>query len=619
MTSYIQRAVTSLPTVTASAIVTGIFILYGLGLASLVVSGIHLAVGAVGYLFFVVIARWNTQIQQSVRFPVENTDQFGRLLLSVYFIFFGIATVVVSISAVRPTIYFVILTFLFIIISVQILLLDESDTKRVTVLLQLLLAHLHLALSLSLKYYYYFGKTDTLVHAGNSLNIIASRGISGVEGVYSSFPLWHVLTAIQHLLLNPGTGIWKTMFLIGGCTGVVAVLGSYLLISRIAERQTVAYFTALFVSASPTVIFYSAYSIPRSAIVGFIPIILLALLRFRDVRFMFLLLFLLVATVLYHPATPPFLILVLAGLAAISYATKLEADTRTKFYTRVTSLAVILAVGYWVYQSPTLVRALGGLLSVSTSGGTVRTPAPTTTLSDLFDRLYYAPVLLLVLFGTRWLLNNRTRIGTSQLIVGSLGFLFFFVAAPGPLDLVTAFVENFSFSRWRTYVFPFVLLSAAVGFVGITRQGNKKAKVASSLLLVALLTPALFGYPVAPDNPAVETDRSSAYFTESETTGIDRLLELSDSNVYADSQSRKLYQVRPERNRILNFQYRWEERDISIGQRGVGIYRYDEASDRSLLVRTPQRTEIRATSQELDPGLKQYSRVYDSGTVCGFI
>ena len=606
-------AVVYLPTLTAVTILASIPVLYFFNLANLLLNGFHLILGAIGYLTFIPLTRLSTAENQDATFSAKNSEKVSWVLIRCFFLLMSIATVILVFRSVRPQIYFVLMIIGYLIISSQLFIKGERNLN--TILFQLVFIHLHLVFSLSLRYHYYFGNTDTLPHAGNSLNVVNSHGISGIKGIYNSFPLWHVLTAENHIIVDLGQPIWTTMFLIGGCTGIVAILGSYSLISRVSSRYNIPLFTALLVSASPTVLFYSAYSIPRSVMIGFIPLSLLALVRSHNIRFVFILILFLFTTVLYHPATPPFLIIVLVGLAAVSLMNRAN---NSHFYSRIVLLATIISVGYWLYQSPRLLKALGGLLIASTSTGTIRATAPETTTLELFDRLYYAPILMFVLIGIRSILSNRSRINNSQIVFGALGFVFFFIAAPGPLDLIAALLENFSFSRWRTYLFPFILLTAAIGLLEILKSDRSRAKFICIIILIILFTPTLMGSQVASDNPAFETDRGDVYFTESEIIAFDRILWFSDQTVYTDVRHRKRYRVDSKIRQTSPLRYVSDTNSLAIGPDGVGIYRYSEASERSLLLQTESGPQTQVTGNDLKSPDGRFNYIYDSGSVYGF-
>jgi len=613
---FVDKAFQHLPTITVLAILSGFFLLYALGLVSILVGGIHLALGAVGYLLVLLIFRSDIHPSDIVSEPDVDNRSVSTLLLALFLLIFAVATVLVYVNSIRPLSYFALAILLYLVIAIQILVPTKQTWRDSVILGQTVLVHLHLAFSLSLKYHYYFGKTDTMPHAVNSLNVIEAGSISGVTGIYSGFPLWHTLTASSHLTWQPSLPIWKTMFLIGGCTGIVAILGSYAMASRLTGRNNVPFLTALLVSASPTVLFYSAYSIPRSAIVAFLPLIFLALIRFREARFVYTLSLLITSTILFHPATPPFLVLLFVAAVILSYAIETGVKGRSRTYARFTLIMLLLAVGYWIYQSPRLVSALGTLVLTSPGGGgVVQLGSTETTLSQLFDRFYYAPVLAAVLVGTNWLVNNRDRIPDSQFLFGGLGFAFFFVAAPGPLDLIAALVQNFSFSRWRTYVFPVILFTAAIGLVRVLETDRRIATSLGIVIVLVLLAPALLGYPVAPDNPAVDTDRSRSYFTESETLALDRMLAFNNQAVATDFQHRKLLQADPRGQRLYTLQYEPDTGKILLNSGQVGLYRYSEAANRSLLLQTPDRADVTVTGENLNRPTQNYNHIYDSGRV----
>lgn len=617
MQQHTQKALLYFPTFTAVIILLGGLFLYLFGFTNLVLGGMHLILGAVGYLLFKLIETPSSEQKYDLELARNSQNYLLLISLIVSMLILGISTIVVVNSEVRPHIYFSMIAITYFIIFLEILTLDGFGRKKVVVLGQCVLLHLHLVFSLSLKYYYYFGNTDTLPHANNSFNIISAQGISGIVGVYHNFPLWHILTASSHLIFEPNTGIWKTMFLIGGSTGTAAILSSYSLSSKISQHQKVAYFTAFLVSASPTIVFYSAYSIPRSAIVAFLPIIFLSLFNFREARFRALLILLLGVVVLYHPGSPPFIILVLGGIVAISYISKTGSIIMTRRYLQTTVLAILLTLGYWAFSSPTLVEGLSSLILTSTSGSAVRTQTGTNFL-ELFNRMYYAPILTTVLIGTKWLIDNQTRINNSYSIMGKLGFVFFFVAAPGPLDLITTLIDNFSFSRWRTYVFPFILLTAATGLVQVFKHNEQKIKYIGIIFIIVLLISPLFGSSIAPDNPAIESERSKSYFLESETKALDWTLSFSDQRVYTDKYHRRLYQAHPLDKKFLTLQYDTYSQSLDMGRNGVGIYRYSEAHSNSIIIRSDQGAEMQITDNDISSFDKRRSRIYDSGSVLGF-
>lgn len=604
----------SLPTIIATVILVSAIVLYFTDYINLLMSGAHLLIGASGYLLILVaIKHYGSEVLEGPRTTAKTGQRFW-VLTATCLILFAIATLLIALNPIRPVAYFMLITVIYITIALQIAQSPSSNLMRSTLLFELIFVHLSLVYSLSLKYYYYFGRVDVLTHVRHTASIAETGQISGIIGIYESFPLWHILSFSQHIIITPGWEIWKTQFILGGITGLIAILGTYSLTKYILPDMEIPFYSALFVSASPTILFYSSYAIPRSAIGSFIVLILLLLIKMKNSRDIILLLILIISAVIYHPATPPFLILIICGLTGLTYLYEPNNSNRLKYYFTIIILSLVLTVAYWTYQSSLVIALMAELFFTSTPDGPIRTVSPQISLFELFDNFYYAPLLTMILIGMKQILNERSKLSAQTVVFSIIGLILLAIIVPGPMALFSKLIGDLSFVRWRLYAYPFVLILASFGFAKIFTNERQPFRIIGIILLILFLIPAIFGSLVAPDNPTIDTDRRTGYLTESEVTAFDSVIEFSDENVYTDYVTSQYFTASDHRDNVRMLKYAENSNSLS-DQDGMIIYRQSHASERSILVHDSHGQGIRVTAADLDDQVLRKNKVYSSGSV----
>lgn len=610
----LQKGLTSLPTIIATVILASAIVLYFTDYINLLMSGVHLLIGGSGYLLILtVIKHHGGEVLEGPQTTV-TTDQRFWVLTATYLILFAIATLLITLNPIRPVAYFILITVIYITIALQVTQSSSSNLVRWTLLFELISIHLSLAYSLSLKYYYYFGRVDVLTHVRHTASIAETGQISGIIGIYESFPLWHILSSTQHIIAAPGWEIWKTQFILGGITGLIAILGTYSLTNYILPDRKIPFYSALFVSASPTILFYSSYAIPRSAIGSFIVIILLMFIKLKNTRDIIILLILITSAVIYHPATPPFLILIIFGLTGLTYLSDPNDASKLRSYFTIIILSLVLTAAYWTYQSNLVIAIMAELFFTSTPDGPIRTVSPQISLLELFDNFYYAPLLTMILIGMKQILDERSKLSGQTVIFFVIGLILLTIIVPGPMALFSKLIGDLSFARWRLYAYPFILTLASFGFTKIFINERQSFRIIGIILLILFLIPAIFGSLVAPDNPTIDTDRRTGYLMESEVTAFDSVIEFSDGNVYTDYVTTQYFTASDHRNTVRVLRYDKNSTSIS-DQNDMIIYRQAHASERSIVIQDSQGQEIRVTAADLDDQVVNKNKVYSSGSV----
>lgn len=601
------------PYAVSVVIILGSIVLYVGGFRSLLANGVHFLVGVSGFLIYRMLK------QPSEAHPdLFNRFSAGGLFKSFlvpYLILLTSASVVAIHYSVRPRIYFLVMIALFLVVIGQSFLIQGSHRRELVILFEICLLYIHLAYSLTLKYWYYFGRTDSLVHANLISRIYDTRTIAGVNQLYGDFPLWHILVTIQQTISRFDWAIWKTMYLTGGLTGIIAILGCYVLASKLVENEKIPIYAALLAATNPTIIFFTSYSIPRSAIMALIVSIFGLLVGATDKEKRILVVLLLISVVYYHPSTPPFLGAILVALATLAWVSRPERGERLYLSSRVIALMGILTALAWLFQSDSIVSTIAGLVVERPStGGPIRTPSSGNDLDHLFDRQYYGPLLTFVLVGFYEVFIDDSRFSAQMEIFSLLGFGLYFIAGPGPASLVSKLLNNFSFTRWPQYAFPFILLLASVGVYSFIENRSRPNKIVGLLFLVALIGIPLSGYMVAPDNPLIDTERNAGYFTESEVTAFDRVTGFTDDDVAVSHTSFRYYPAQFRLQNVLNLQYKTTSGSFMYSANSLAIYRKEHAHSRSILVRTNGGQLVNVAPDYPDEFTYYRNQVYTTGS-----
>lgn len=636
LSSNLDSALRAFPTIIAFLIIMASVVLYISGATNLLLNGIHFTFGVIGYLSIKCIGKFNAESKVLSYGGFSLPKSRYRLLTLGYLGFFSLSTYLLKLYTVRPNVYFGLVLLIYFIVYLQIHSLDLTIVRTIFILVEICLVYLHLAYSLTLRYYHYFGRTDSLTHVNYIENVYRTGMINGIPGIYEAFPLWHILVTIQQFVSGFDWPIWKTMFVVGGFTGLLTIIISYSLGKILLRDKQISLYFSLFVSANPTVIFFTSYSIPRSAIISLTILLFLVLSRRNSEKNVVILIILLSSIVIYHPASPPFLLVLFLGFGVLAYLLDSETGPEWIFYFKLIGVFSILSLSYWSFYSSTLVlalvervidtSALEGLIrspspptspptETSTSDGLDKAPTSGTSLDQIFDRQYYAPLFTLVLFGLYRIFNDSSKRNRLFTVFAILGFVFYFLMAPSPLDLISKLLGDFHFTRWSQYVFPFVLLLAVVGFMILKGSEKRSQQAAGIVVLVILLSIPLTGYTIAPDNPQIETDRNTGYLLESEVTAFDRVIEYSEEDVYADHVTVKYYTPQTRAERVSYLQYNESNKGFSSPNGGLAIYRIDHATERSIRVQAAGGQLVKVDSNKSDQYHLSRNRVYSSGSV----
>ncbi|ELY56418.1 hypothetical protein C492_14991 [Natronococcus jeotgali DSM 18795] len=435
---------------------------------------------------------------------------------------------------VRPLPYFIIITILYVVILADIYYLPDIHTY--TILGKIIFSFLNLSWGVNLKYPLFIGDKDVLSHLSNMQLFSTERSLSAISGNYQDFPLWYIFSTMTADILQWDISDYSIGFILSGIISLAGIFMGYSLVLRITGNQKVAILGVVFLTLHQQFLYYTMYSIPRSVTSIFF-IYLLFLCIFYNLRSLILFSIISSATILYHAASAPFIILIFSFIFGLYYI----ANRDVAFFPLIAF--PIVTMSYWLFNSEHIVTVVSSsFLSVFTAG------SDSGSSGQLFQEPWVelinyshltAYILLVLLSGiivskTLSDENNETitNITHSQLLIIA-SVLLIPVAFPG---LSRAFSPgNFNLGRISHYLPIIVSFSAAISANFIIQRINKKTIRSLFLIIFVLVTFfAISNGFVAADNPTIERTSYTYYLNENEIRSYDHYNSYSNKEVGAD-------------------------------------------------------------------------------------
>ncbi|QSX00040.1 hypothetical protein [Haloterrigena alkaliphila] len=553
------------------------------------------------------------------------------LLIALFLVLQGVSVLLLARTAVRPITYYAVAAAMVAVIVIQVLRLDLTRSRVSAILLEIAALMANLIWSVTLNYHYYFGRTDVFGHESSIQSLLDVHHVTGAFGEYEAFPLWHVLIASEAMLFDGGADTLFLAFLTSGIAFMVLIATVYLLARRFGFTKDVSLLAALLMCLQPFVIFSGMYAIPRSIASVLFVVSLLALVR-TGWRYAVLFLGFAVAIAVYHTVTIPFIIATLSVYYVIErYLPSMTNDQ--EYVVRPAHLFALAGIqlGYWLIAAPNILARVVTVLQESLiagigGGGQTETEAASEFISMPFHELAnYVPFSFLLLFILYGVIRGPavSRISFRGKVVLLTSLALSAVSFPGPLLLVG---EQLNILRFSLYTAPFIAIGAAVGVVAALRTefryGTSDLKV--GLVVVLLLTSGFVAVSndfVASDNPLVEREFYTHYFTEAEVESFDAVGEAAGDDVMSDYVTCRYYSSSPtgECNII---QADPETGDVHFEGQDLLLVREGELADRPLqFYATDEYVEDPAYYESLEyadqdspvwDGRSSSDRVYDS-------
>ena len=570
--TYIRR---SLWASSALVGVAGLLAPIAVGFPDLAIKGSYISIPlilvSIVYLFI-------SQMEEQTR--VETTVLL-RGSVSLYLFIWSCATIVV-VFFTRSVLYYSLIATCFTVIIWQIFHHEESKPLWIAVLIETAALFLNIVYTVTLNYHFYVGGTDPLAHVYIIKVLLDAGEITNAFNVYKSFPLHHLLVGSLNLVGGSHLPSRKWNVLFVGLVGVLGLIFIFLAVRRIIKDWRYAATATALLATNSYYIYYMTRAIPRSVMTVFTVFILFVTLQ-SGRRWQLLTAFLIVALIMYHTVSVPFVVLIFGALllSQLVFAHRRQATTtvQTIFFIGIGTVA------YWVFNAEEIVLAvLSGFIgaSVEAPGGGASFDS-INILKQLWNNLQFVSTIFLAILGGLWSLREE-ELNWEATAVILTGTALISLTFPGSLGFIER-LNALELRRWSEYTTPIVAIAASVGVVNLYDRLDS-SQIRTFFLAVLFITGGLSvsNTLVTPENPTVEEPGHTPYLEKSEIDATQFAAQNSDGEVMADYVSYRYIQWSeyPDKPHIMEIS---ATNDIKTGpQVDLVVIREQELRERGLII-----------------------------------
>lgn len=463
---------------------------------------------------------------------ISISNKLYELLILLYIMCYFFSILILHYFPVRTLSYYILVAFMGAIILTQILLENNLRSRQIIMtLIQIILLFLNIIWGVTLKYYFFVGRTDVFFHSWAIENLLKAGYINQAFDMYEAFPLWHILCAFIDQIMNLSIIPAKVMFITNGLIYGCLVIVIYLAATEIFNTK-IALLSALVMCFNTDSIFYGMYSISRS-VVFFLEGLLILLLLQEKTKINIILRFLLViGLIMYHTASMPFIILILALFYIVE---KVYPVSHTKQFVNFNFLLLmfVLTVTYWMYAGVKVFNSIAGSLLKEADSGILTQSIVKTPVNELFNYLQYSPLLIFIILGVLWGLRTSQLKGVAKIFL-IISLLLVPVTFPGPALLINKLAGNFNLGRFGEYSFIFISIAGATGLYILFYKLKKKYKalVIICFFVMAFLT--VSNDFTASDHPLVKRPFYTFYLTEEENIALKSMSQITEGYLMSD-------------------------------------------------------------------------------------
>jgi len=441
----------------------------------------------------------------------------------------GALVYLLVVTPVRTYAFYGGVSFIYLLCFLLITTSKSGRLGRALNLYHLSIAVLLVIYSVTLTYDFFIGHGDLTTHISITTTIIETEQTSLAVPEYEPFQLWHIYAAISSQLFGDWVAPHTTMYLLSGAIFATGIGLMYGIARRIYPDERVGLISCLVMISFPLYLFYGMYSIPRSVTSVLFLAFLLTVVDRPSARLRALSVIFIVAIVVYHPVSIPFILAIL-GILTIAEHT-IDAPVRIMdAYTF--SAAILITSIYWLYNAEFIVtRIVGTIVArfVESSGGS-STPSSvfTSPWVEVANFVPYAFILLFVLLGflfwQRRLANGEapteasdwtSRYTVTFTSIGILTVLLVPLAFPGPTLLLDS-LAGINIGRFGHYTYMFFALTGGYGLYEVVRRGGIPLFLVLMVVLTCFTFTAVSNEYTAADNPVVERPFYTFYLTDQE-------------------------------------------------------------------------------------------------------
>ncbi|WP_157224645.1 hypothetical protein [Natronococcus occultus] len=606
------------------AAVLGVGVPLVLGLPNLSILGLYVAVPMIA-------APLVARLVRTDRAGVGSAATAIRVdwrLWSTCFHLLGAALVVaLVVTEVRPYGFYAGVAVLYGLCFLLIVATPPGRSRRAVALYHLVVALLLVVYSVTLNYGFFVGHTDLSAHTAITNSILETGRTSTLLPGYESFQLWHVHAAFGSLLLGDGVAAHTTAFLLSGGLFAAGVGLIYGFARRLHPDETFGLLSALVAIAFPLYLFYGMYSIPRSATSILLLALLVALASRPTGNVRLLTLGLVVAIVVAHPVTIPFVLAILVLVAVAERATGRSEPLVDVYVLGVSVLATGL---YWLYAAEFVVARIAGTIQsvlFDPSESAVPEGVIASPWVEVANYVPYGFALFFLLLGFLFLLERRSREPVADdrappdgavagdggrvqrphlLTIGVVAVALAPLVFPGPLLLLDA-LAGVNVDRFGHYAFAFVALTGGYGLYELVRRGGLATLLAALVILSLFTFTAVSNDFTASDNPVVERPFYTFYLADEERQSFETIDDRYRGAFGTDRVScRYLGELHGAQCSVIDA----GAGEAMFDEHDAVLVREDELADR------PLQFSAYVDEAELPrESLAERDRVYDSGSV----
>lgn len=561
------------------------------------------------------------------KYPVVQNRYMFLILLILYFLCISISIILLTMSDVRPIIYYGIITIIATIILFEILSFEISYGKTIIILTQIMILVLDILWGVTLKYDFFISRTDPLAHVWFIENLINQGYVTNTFGIYQPFPLWHIMVAVSYKIIDISIPVQKMMFLINGLNYAILILAIYLLSSKIFNDNKLALLSALFAAINSNIISAGMRSIPRSVVVFFVVILILML--GSDFKKKFLAIILTFIVIAYHTVSMPFIIFILLTIYLFKVIYNAEYD-KIFIYRDYLLLAIIATLTYWMFYANNIFGMVVKDVFSATTGISIMTKSVIyAPLNEFFNYLQYFPLLFFVIFGVLMILRSNTFSEFGK-IFSMVMLLLITIAIPGPGLLLNKLSSDFNLERFGEYSHVFIVMIGAIGFIGMYQIIGKKLKIIAIILFIFVSFLSISNDFNASDNPLVNRVSYTFYLNEKEIIEFNHIANFTKGFVLSDYVVKRYLWFSPYKSKAHLLEANQNLTILRNNNDDIILIRSQELNKRPLKLFRSITNQFELYPNEkgsldyyyqnslLWNSLEKYNKIYDGGEINGF-
>lgn len=349
---------------------------------------------------------------------------------------------------------------------------ENNRWKVAAVLGQLAILQLCILWSVTLVTPLYYGGTDVISHLRYVATIIET-GFLEPDRTYTGYPLFHILAYVIQEIFGPWAENYVGGFILTGLVYSTLPIMIFSFSQRVVSSERIALLAAFTTIFYPTVLQYGLYSIPRSITPVFVLLLFIVfILNLDQSRQISILLVLLVALVLIHPSSFPFIFVICCAVLITDWIfvdgqDRIQKRYASKDWISIIGMFTVITISYWSVIEGSILEHLTTIILRSFGGTIVQGAADVDTGTEVFDysivlqHAHWSFFIFASLTGVLFTLKSKSIPGRAKSII-FLGFGLLIVSIPGPLNALGV-LDFFNLHRFGLYTFIFVAITCGVG------------------------------------------------------------------------------------------------------------------------------------------------------------